>query len=61
MNPYHSNSPKIKGGTLNKCPKCNMFYNTPSAISREDNKTRICPACGQKEAIEAFNKRSADA
>lgn len=38
------------------CPKCDGdFYDIP-AISREDNKTKICPECGMKEAIEAFTK-----
>ncbi len=43
------------------CPKCNKEYNNRPAISRIDNKTRICPACGVIEAIENIiesNKRS---
>ncbi len=43
------------------CPKCNKEYTSRSAISRIDNKTRICPACGVIEAIENIienNKRS---
>lgn len=33
------------------CPKCNKPYNLPPAISREDNKTLICPECGTREAL----------
>lgn len=40
----------------NKCPKCGQFYTDYPAISREDNKTEICPSCGTREAMEAFMK-----
>ena len=56
INPYHSSNPKIIGGTLSVCPKCKMRYNSRPAISRVDNKTKICPMCGQKEALEAFKE-----
>ena len=36
------------------CPKCNKPYNLPPAISREDNKTLICPECGTREALLAM-------
>ncbi len=38
------------------CPKCNKEYTKRSAISRIDNKTRICPTCGLYEAIESVAK-----
>lgn len=38
------------------CPKCNKTYTDYPALSREDNKTKICPECGMKEAIEQFMK-----
>lgn len=34
------------------CPKCGKGYSNPPAISREDNKTEICPECGVREAME---------
>jgi hypothetical protein len=47
--------------TPTKCPKCYGFIPNnetpgayPGAISRRDNKTEICSACGSKEAIEDF-------
>ena len=43
-----------KGATMIG-PKCNQDYEGYPALSREDNKTKICPACGQREAIEAFS------
>lgn len=33
------------------CPKCGKEYKAPPAISREDNRTYICPDCGTKEAL----------
>lgn len=36
------------------CPICHKRYNTPPAISRKDNKTKICSECGLKEAIYRF-------
>ena len=37
----------------NICPVCNQPYTAPPAISRKDNKTKICPVCGVVEALEA--------
>ena len=54
MSINHSSNRFIIGGTLSKCPKCGGRYNARPAISRVDNKTEICPMCGQKEALEAF-------
>ena len=34
------------------CPKCNKPYTEPPALSRRDNNTYICPACGTEEALE---------
>lgn len=39
---------------LRICPKCGKEYNDYPAISRRDNKTEICPECGQIEALEDF-------
>ena len=36
-----------------KCPKCNKKYCSYPALSRDDNKTEICPECGIKEALSA--------
>jgi len=36
------------------CPICHKDYSDVPAISRKDNKTEICPACGTKEALENF-------
>ena len=36
------------------CPKCGRIYSEVPAISREDNKTEICPECGQGEALMDF-------
>lgn len=42
---------KIKYRT---CPRCLKRYNEYPAISRKDNKTKICPQCGNEEAILDF-------
>ena len=36
------------------CPICSKEFNCYPAISRKDNKTKICPECGIKEALEKF-------
>lgn len=36
------------------CPKCGKVYYDAPALSREDNKTLICPDCGIRESLSAF-------
>ena len=33
------------------CPQCGKAYSEPSALSRADNSTLICPDCGTREAL----------
>jgi hypothetical protein len=33
------------------CPRCDGDYKGRGSLSRRDNKTDICPTCGQEEAI----------
>lgn len=33
------------------CPLCGRSYTEPSALSRADNTTEICPDCGMLEAL----------
>jgi len=37
-----------------KCPRCGDISKIPPALSRTDNKTRICSDCGRFEALEQF-------
>ena len=37
-----------------KCPRCGKTYTEFPAISRRDNKTKICSACGTEEALFDF-------
>ncbi len=37
-----------------KCPKCGKIYYGYPALSRDDDKTEICPECGLEESLEAF-------
>jgi hypothetical protein len=39
---------------MKNCPRCNKPYEGHGALSREDNKTEICPACGTSQALAAF-------
>ena len=48
----------MKNKETRLCPKCHKHYNDYPAISRVDNKTEICPKCGQLEALEAVWKWS---
>ena len=41
-----------------KCPKCGKYYAGNPALSREDNKTEICPECGMREAVGLFILRA---
>ena len=43
-----------------KCPKCGKYYVGYPALSREDDKTEICPECGTKEAICFYLKSKAN-
>lgn len=37
-----------------RCPKCQNYIQGYPAISRKDNKTKICSKCGILEALESF-------
>ena len=37
------------------CPLCHKEYSSYPAVSRKDNKTRICPHCGIVEALKIFS------
>ena len=41
---------------LQRCPKCKKESTEHPALSREDNKTEICPERGVREAIEVYQK-----
>lgn len=36
------------------CPRCHKDYDGHPALSRKDNKTKICPSCGTQEAMFEF-------
>lgn len=36
------------------CPCCGKIYSEPSALSRADGVTAICPDCGTREALESI-------
>ena len=36
------------------CPRCGRSYRGYPTLSREDNKTRICPDCGIREALSSI-------
>ena len=39
---------------MERCPKCGELYEGYPAISRRDNKTKICSRCGAAEAMFDF-------
>ncbi len=49
---------KVKNYRFNKliCPICNEKIKGPPALSRIDNKTKICSKCGILQALEDFIK-----
>lgn len=36
------------------CPECGQSYDGVPALSREDNKTEICPDCGVRQSLKVF-------
>ena len=42
------------------CPKCGQSYKGRPVLSREDNKTLICPDCGVREALESIGVGTAE-
>lgn len=41
---------------LQRYPRCKKEFTEHPALSREDNETEICPECGVREALEAYQK-----
>ena len=41
----------MRNKEIKKCPKCNETYDKYPALSRVDDKTEICPLCGETEAL----------
>ena len=41
---------------MNMCPKCKKYYDGYPALSRVDNKTKICSMCGIAEAMAIANE-----
>lgn len=41
---------------MNTCPRCGGSLPDPkvAALSRQDNKTKVCSPCGVQEALNAF-------
>ena len=42
----------MKQPKTRNCPKCGKVYRGYPALSRQDNRTEICPECGIREALE---------
>lgn len=42
------------------CPLCGRLYSEPSALSRTDNETFICPDCGTRQALESIGVEAAE-
>ena len=43
---------------ISVCPRCGHSYREPPALSREYNKTLICPDCGTREALDTLGVAS---
>ena len=42
------------------CPLCGRPYHGAPALSREDNKTLICPDCGTRQALRSIGVDTAE-
>ena len=45
---------------LRICPICGRPYSGVPALSRTDNKTKICPDCGTRQALESIGVDKAE-
>ena len=55
MHKLNPDSDKVK-----TCPVCGRMYTDRPAVSRRPGLGEICPECGQKEALEDWNKAKAE-
>ncbi len=39
---------------ISVCPRCGQTYTAPSALSRSDNRTFICPDRGTREPLQSI-------
>ena len=44
---------------MQRCPRCGKVVERLLALSRKDNKTKICDECGTQEAIEDYESHKA--
>ena len=42
------------------CPLCGRTYHGALALSREDNKTLICPDCGTRQALASIGVEASE-
>ena len=42
------------------CPLCGRTYHGAPALSREDNKTLICPDCGTRQALQSIGVKPSE-
>lgn len=52
---------KKNGAKGRVCPLCGKHYAEVPAVSREDDKTLICPDCGTRQALKAMGVSSEEA
>lgn len=48
---FHQSGQPHKGAKMFVCPRCSCRSMQYPALSRADNKTKICSACGTDEAL----------
>ena len=46
---------KIKFREPRTCPLCGQGYTAPSALSRTDSETLICPDCGIRQSLDSID------
>ena len=54
MPPDRIDSTKTDEDGFYTCPRCGRKYKRFPSLSRLDNKTYICPICGEMEAFEEY-------
>lgn len=54
MNPLSDFEVRQRTGLARKCPMCGGLLGAHPALSRRDNSTEVCSACGTREAMDDY-------
>ena len=53
---YNVHAVTPSSNRIKECPVCGRYYTDRPALSRREGVGEICPECGQKEALEDYER-----